>query len=858
MWLAGIADIACYPGPGRICITGIQFAMTVLIMIFFLPDSAIAQTAAKTNTQPSIDTYDWPMWGGQPSRNMVSNARGLPAKWNVSKKNNIKWIADLGTMTYGNAAIGDGKIFVGTNNGRNRNQKIGGDKGILMCFAEADGSFLWQAVHDKLAAPMKYDWPEIGICSIPCVFGDRVFYVSNRCELICADTNGFHDHENDGPFKNEKLTSRCDADLVWRLDMKKDLGVLPLFASASGPMVVGELVLVMTGNGADADESRVPAPDAPSFIAVDRLTGEVVWQDNSPGKNILDGQWSSPAWGMAKGVAQAIFPGGDGWLYAFEPATGILLWKFNGKQPSANEESEVDEDESTFVGTPVFHEDKVFIALGQAPENCSGPGRLWAIDATQSGDVSKTAGIWCREAKDFECSASTVAICDGLLYAVESEGFVRCLDAATGKQHWRYDLKASTWASPLVVDGKVYVGNQDGDIYVFKHSKQVELLAVNTMNETVCSTVAAANGVLYIVGQKHLFAIAESRKTTIDWPMFRGNPQLTGVAESHLPAKLKLRWKIELPQEVESSAAIANKTAYVGCHDGFLYAIDLANGVVKWKYKANDSIRSSPCIVNNTLYFGDSAGMFHAVNINSRARRWTFRTDGEIISSANHKDDKILFGSYDGYLYCLAADDGKLIWKTETEGRIHGTPGIVEDKVLVAGCDEDLHVFQLADGTSTNTVYMGSFSGASAAINKSRVFVGTFNNEVIAIDWKSNKIVWTYNPPQRDFPFYGSAAVNDDLVVIGGRDKMVHAVDTKTGQVHWTFTSGGKIDSSPVIVGKRVFIGSTDGILYEFNLTSGKEIWRYETGSSFYASPAIGEDALVVGTEDGIIYCFSN
>lgn len=861
----GIIKINCFTQPAcsgkrsQVHIAGMRLMAIMLIMTLNLWGTAIAGTSPKVSTdpgQPKVHAKDWPMWGGRPDRNMVSDEKALPSTWDVSTKKNIKWIADLGTSTYGNPVVSDGKIFIGTNNGRPRNPAIKKDMGVLMCFAEADGKFLWQAVHDKLTPPKKYDWPQIGICSVPCVTGERVYYISNRCELICADTKGFHDNENDGPIKDEKLRGKHDADIIWRLDMMKVLGVVPLFASASAPMVVDNLLFVMTGNSPDVEESKVLAPKAPSFIAVDRLTGQVLWQDNSPGENIVFGQWSSPAWGMVKGIAQVVFAGGDGWVYAFEPASGKLIWKFNCKQTAKDAESDADDEESTFVATPVFHDHKLFVALGQVPGKCGGRGRFWAIDATQSGDVSGTAGLWCRESENSECSASTVAIRDDLLYTVESEGFLECLDVATGKRHWRGDLKATTWSSPLVADGKVYIANQDGDINVFKHGKQAELLATNAMNENVTSTAVAANGVLYIVGHKHLYAIADPQKAKADWPMFRGNPQLTGVAKSTLPAKLELRWKFEAPAEVESSAAIADGIVYVGCHDGFLYALDLATGATKWNYKATESIRSSPCVVGDNIFFGDSNGVFHAVNIRDGSGKWTLSTDGEIISSANHVDGRLLFGSYDGYLYCVTAGDGKLIWKTETEGRIHGTPGVVGDRILVAGCDEDLHVFQLSDGTSAGTVYMGSFSGASAAIGGARVFVGTFNSEVLSIDWKKKSIVWTYKHPQRNFPFYASAAVTDKFVVIGGRDKFVHALDTDTGKAHWTFTTKGKIDASPVIVGKRVFVGSMDGNLYELDLASGKEVWRFEAGSPIIASPAVGENVLIVGTEDGMVYCF--
>src|SRR5918999_6507161 len=149
-------------------------------------------------------TGEWPMWGGAPDRNMVSKAKGMPTSWDVKTKKNIKWVAKLGSQTYGNITVSGGVVLVGTNNEGVRDPKITGDKGVLMAFDEKTGAFLWQAVHDKLAAGRVNDWPFQGIASSPLVEGDRVYYVSKRAELVCADTQGFRDKENDGPVTNEK------------------------------------------------------------------------------------------------------------------------------------------------------------------------------------------------------------------------------------------------------------------------------------------------------------------------------------------------------------------------------------------------------------------------------------------------------------------------------------------------------------------------------------------------------------------------------------------------------------------------------------------------------------------------------
>ena len=397
-------------------------------------------------------------------------------------------------------------MFIGTNNGNPREPDATGDKGVLMCFAERDGSFLWQAVHDKLPNPQDNDWPDVGITSTPAVVGDRVYYVSNDGKLVCADVEGFHDNDNDGPFDSEPRTGRTAADIVWQLDMVNELGVVPLHASASPPLVVDGLVFVVTGNGANPTEGVVPAPKAPSFIAVDAKNGKVVWQDMSPGDRILAGQWSSPAYGVVDGKPMVVFPGGDAWLYAFEPRTGKLIWKFNGR---ANETAEdgVYESINQLVATPVIHKNRVYIAVGQDPESGDGDGCLWSIDATKTGDISQTGQVWKRERRDFGRSISTVAIADGLLYAVELGGYLQCINVDTGEQYWRHDLMASVWGSPVVADGKVYVINEDGTVHIFAHNKEKKLLAENEMNDASHGTVAIANSTLFIVAGKKLFAL---------------------------------------------------------------------------------------------------------------------------------------------------------------------------------------------------------------------------------------------------------------------------------------------------------------------------------------------------------------
>jgi len=113
----------------------------------------------------------------------------------------------------------------------------------------------------------------------------------------------------------------------------------------------------------------------------------------------------------------------------------------------------------------------------------------------------------------FGRTISTAAVYDGLVYISELEGGVlHCLDARTGEKIWDHGTQADLWGSPYYVDGKIFIGNDDGNLFVFKHGKKDELLTTIQMPAKVRSTPVAVNGVLYVMTDNHLYAIAPSAR----------------------------------------------------------------------------------------------------------------------------------------------------------------------------------------------------------------------------------------------------------------------------------------------------------------------------------------------------------
>lgn len=501
--------------------------------------SAEADSSDTAASEPGDDrqiTGDWPMWGGKMSRNMVNDMKNISLEFDPEEGKNILWTGNLGSQTYGNPVVAGGRVYVGTNNGAGHRPKHPGneDRGVLLCFDEKTGELLWQLTRLKLESGRVNDWPLQGICSAACVVDDFVYVVTNRCELMCLDAKGFHDGENDGPYKEEVDAEELDADVVWSLDMFEDLDVFPHNLATSSPVVLEDMVYVLTSNGVDEAHLENPAPESPAFLAVNRLTGEVVWENSDPFEDVLHGQWSSPAIGVVNGKAQVYFPGGDGILRALDAQTGDEIWRFDLNPKDTVWELGGRGSRNAVISTPVFYENSVILGVGQDPEHGEGVGHLWRIDATKTGDLSAELGdigqpgtpnpnsgvIWHYGGEDesgevtgeeggeiFRRTMSTVAIAGGLVIAPDLSGRVHCVDVETGERYWEYDLLAELWGSPMIVDGKVLLGDENGDLNVFQLSKEENEPEKILFPSSIYSTPTIANGVMYVSDRSTLYAI---------------------------------------------------------------------------------------------------------------------------------------------------------------------------------------------------------------------------------------------------------------------------------------------------------------------------------------------------------------
>jgi outer membrane protein assembly factor BamB len=514
----------------------------------YAPIIALGLSAAALSSTKA----DWPTWGGTNARNMVSDGKNPPTEFDPGKKikgkdevdlattKGLKWAARLGSQAYGTLSVANGKILLGTNNENPwdskysvKNKETGKvtseDRSILLCLDEKTGQMVWQLAAPKLGTGKVSDWEYLGMCSGAAADGNRVYIATNRCEVLCLDLDGLK-NGNDGfqdeakylssPDNKIEKTGDTDADIIWQFDMREECGVFPHNVTSSNVLVLEDRIYITTSNGVDWTHTNIPAPEAPSLICLDKKTGKLLGEDGAGiSKRCLHCSWASPAFASIKGKPMVVFGAGDGFCYGFdmtfkkdEEGFDIIneLWRYDANpkeyrldEKGAKRAYNTYEGPSEIIATPVVYKDRVYTQIGQDPEHGEGKGALSCIDPTGSGDISGKP-LWIY--KDINRSISTPSIVDDIVYVADYSGLIHAVDANTGEKLSVYDTKGHIWGSTLYIDGKIYVGNEEGELHIIKAGKQMEKIAVIDFPGAIFATPVYANGTLYVMTMSQLYA----------------------------------------------------------------------------------------------------------------------------------------------------------------------------------------------------------------------------------------------------------------------------------------------------------------------------------------------------------------
>ena len=294
--------------------------------------------------------------------------------------------------------------------------------------------------------------------------------------------------------------------------------------------------------------------------------------------------------------------------------------------------------------------------------------------------------------------ASSPAIVNGLVYCGARDGNLYCIEAASGALRWRLGTRGRVESGPAVSGNVVYAGSHDGRVY---------------------------------------------------------------AADARTGSRL---WARDLRRPVRSSCAVADGRLFVGCWDKAIYALDASNGSILWRAPTEGEIYSSPAVADARVVVGSWDGRLYCLDAGTGDIHWQFATDGEINSSPAVAETTVLFGSDDGSLYAVALEDAQLRWSVATGGPVRSSPAVTQDRAYVGSGDGQLYAIELATGRVLWRFVTEEDIVSAPAVADDLVFVASRDGGLYAVDQASGESLWSEETP---YGIVSSPAVCGGLVVIG-------------------------------------------------------------------------------------------
>jgi outer membrane protein assembly factor BamB len=315
---------------------------------------------------------------------------------------------------------------------------------------------------------------------------------------------------------------------------------------------------------------------------------------------------------------------------------------------------------------------------------------------------------------------------------------------------WTFSTGDSVRSSPTVVDGTVYFGNDDGDLYAVDADTGAERWKFGIGGE-VQSPPTVADGTVYVRGLLGDLYAVETDTGHERWVF----PNTGGVDSS-------------------SSPAVVDGTVYFGSDDGNLYAVAADTGEEQWTFPADDSVRSSPAVVDGTVYFGSDDGNLYAVEADTGIERWRFGVGGEVQSSPAVADGAVYF-SRGGSLCAVDIGTGTERWILPINDWRLSSPEIVDGGVYVSSAHGSVYAVDAETGTDRWVFSTNGWVDSSPRVADGTVYFGDY---------------------------------------VHNGDGRLYAVDIHTGAGQWKLSVSKGVSSSPAIVDRTAYVGGNDGSLH--------------------------------------------
>jgi outer membrane protein assembly factor BamB len=408
---------------------------------------------------------DWPQFRG-PNAVGVSTDATIPVRF--SEADGVLWKVPIPGAGNSSPIVSKGKLFI-------QSASLEGRQRMLFCLDATTGSTLWT----RTEAGTKVHTHALNslASSTPAADGERVyalFWDGSAVALIAFDYQGNEIWQKDlGPFRSEHGFGASPVVFDGRVYVNYDQ----------------DCVNARTG------ESIPGAEHGTALVAFDAPTGKPLWRAERQGYRAC---YSAPIMRDTTNGGKELIVVNMMAVTGYNPVTGAVNWNWDWQWPEGAEKLRT-------VATPVVWHDIVYAQGG----NGGGNSDIVAIRAGSHGKPPEL--VWEKQKGSFAYCPSMLVVGDRLFTVHDKTGIAGCYDAATGKDVWTQRLAGGFRSSPVLIDSKIYLTSDRGDVYVFPAVERYQLLARNTLGEEVTASPAVADGRLYIRGKEHLFCIGKRR-----------------------------------------------------------------------------------------------------------------------------------------------------------------------------------------------------------------------------------------------------------------------------------------------------------------------------------------------------------
>lgn len=325
-------------------------------------------------------------------------------------------------------------------------------------------------------------------------------------------------------------------------------------------------------------------------------------------------------------------------------------------------------------------------------------------------------------------------------------------ESSGGEEIWSFETGDRVFSSPTVVDGTVFVGSNDNNVYALDAESGDEQWAFETAG-SIQSSPNVVDGTVVVGSDDTKIYALDAATGDEQWAFDPGG----------------YGW-------ADISPTISDGTVFLGGPDSQLYAVDVETGDEQWSFDTGNFVSSSPTVVNNTVYFGSSGNTVYAVNEDTGDEEWAFGTGGDVDSSPTVADGTVFVGSDDAYVYALDAESGDEQWEFETADSVRSSPTVADGTVFVGNNNGDLYALDASTGDE-EWVFTGAlqFVSSGPTVVNGTVFFGSSYGRVYALDAATGDEHWNFGG--FGFGFSSSPTVVDGTVYAGSSDDNVYALD---------------------------------------------------------------------------------